>query len=169
MRRAWLIGFPRLTRMPSASRRVCVSRFPGPSRRQFQSFPQPSMRRYTHLTKAETRQVQVESDSNDSGHARLSSRRVRLRPIERGDYENLYRSELAESLISRWRHRGATPSPDSWAQNLWLGVLSQFLICPVGLEPAVTQRGWEPANHWANAVGALDRCRRTAATKRGLG
>lgn len=62
------------------------------------------------------------------GSARLSARSVRLKPIERSDYEMLYRAELSEALISRWRHRGATPSPEAWSQNLWLGVLSQFLI-----------------------------------------
>jgi hypothetical protein len=39
----------------------------------------------------------------------------------------------------RWRFRGSTPSPDTWAQSIWAGVLAQYLIVaraqevPIGL------------------------------------
>ena len=54
--------------------------------------------------------------------------RVWLRPIEAADYGPLRRFELTVTLGPRWRHRGATPSPESFVSSLWGGVLAQFLV-----------------------------------------
>ena len=53
---------------------------------------------------------------------------VRLRPVEPGDYGPLRRLESDLTLGPRWRHRGATPSPEAFAQTLWSGVLAQYLV-----------------------------------------
>src|SRR4051795_5512553 len=53
---------------------------------------------------------------------------VHLRPVEPGDYLPLRRFELDLTLGPRWRHRGATPSPEAFAQALWSGVLTQYLV-----------------------------------------
>lgn len=53
---------------------------------------------------------------------------VALRPIDPGDYAPLRRLELSLTLGPRWRHRGATPSPEAFAQTLWSGVLAQYLV-----------------------------------------
>jgi len=37
-------------------------------------------------------------------------------------------AELGPELSTRWRYRGATPSPEEWAHGLWNGVLAQHLI-----------------------------------------
>lgn len=58
----------------------------------------------------------------------LTGRWVRLRPPGHHDYELLRAAELSDALGPRWRHRGATPSPESFAQSLWAGVLAQHLV-----------------------------------------
>ncbi len=51
-----------------------------------------------------------------------------LRPIRAADYEMIRLAELSDDLGVRWRHRGATPSPEAFAQRLWAGVLAQYLV-----------------------------------------
>lgn len=69
----------------------------------------------------------------------LEGRHVYLRPITPSDYRFLQEAELGPELAMRWRHRGATPSPEEWARGLWIGVLAQHLIvardgdAPLGL------------------------------------
>jgi hypothetical protein len=53
---------------------------------------------------------------------------VSLRPIRSVDYEMVRLAELSDDLGVRWRHRGATPSPEAFAQRLWAGVLAQYLV-----------------------------------------
>jgi acyl carrier protein/RimJ/RimL family protein N-acetyltransferase len=61
----------------------------------------------------------------------LRARHVYLKPITPSDYPFLQMLELAGELAPRWRHRGATPNPDQWAQTLWAGVLAQFMVVGV--------------------------------------
>lgn len=67
---------------------------------------------------------------------------VHLRPVEPTDYPALRRFELDLTLGPRWRHRGATPSPEAFVQALWSGVLALYLVEsshrrePVGLVSA---------------------------------
>ena len=67
---------------------------------------------------------------------------VHLRPVEPTDYAALRRFELDLTLGPRWRHRGATPSPEAFVQALWSGVLALYLVEsshrrePVGLVSA---------------------------------
>jgi RimJ/RimL family protein N-acetyltransferase len=58
----------------------------------------------------------------------FNGRWVHLRPIVPADYEPLRLAELDASVISGFRHRGATPSPDGWVDSLWAGVLAQFMV-----------------------------------------
>ena len=62
----------------------------------------------------------------------LRARHVFLKPVTPSDYPFLRMLETAGELAPRWRHRGATPSPEQWAQTLWSGVLVQFIV--VGIE-----------------------------------
>lgn len=59
---------------------------------------------------------------------RLGNSRVRLRPVEPSDYPHIYRSELSERLGPIWRHRGGTPSFESFTASLWAGVVAQYLV-----------------------------------------
>jgi RimJ/RimL family protein N-acetyltransferase len=69
----------------------------------------------------------------------LIGRRVALVPITPGDYEFLYRLSVQDENLFMWRLRGATLNPESFAQFLWQGVLTQFKIVartkgePIGL------------------------------------
>jgi RimJ/RimL family protein N-acetyltransferase len=69
----------------------------------------------------------------------LRARHVYLRPLTAGDYPYLQRVETSTELAFRWRLRGATPSPEQWAQTLWHQVLAQYLVVaelhqkPIGL------------------------------------
>jgi len=57
----------------------------------------------------------------------LDGRSTQLRPIGGADYEGLRRIELT-TLGASWRYRGATPSPEAFAANLWRGVLTQYMV-----------------------------------------
>lgn len=67
----------------------------------------------------------------------LEGRHVLLRPITPEDYSWLQRAELSSDLSMRWRFRGATPSPEQWAQAIWGGALAQFMV--------IERRSEEPA------------------------
>lgn len=58
----------------------------------------------------------------------MEGRHVYLRAITPEDYPWLQSAELSSELSMRWRFRGATPSPESWAQTIWGGALAQFLV-----------------------------------------
>lgn len=75
----------------------------------------------------------------------LRGQRVALRPVVLADYENLRLIELSERLIASYRHRGQTPSPESFASRLWAGVIAQFVIMklPTG-EPLGSLACFEP-------------------------
>lgn len=59
---------------------------------------------------------------------RLTGRHVRLRTVFPSDYEYLYALATDEELGWRWRYRGASPSPELFQQQLWNGVLAQFVV-----------------------------------------
>mgnify|MGYP002390836065 FL=1 len=69
----------------------------------------------------------------------------RLRAVEPADYGPLRRFELDLTLGPRWRHRGATPSPEAFAAALWNGALAVYLVQgdhrpdPLGLVSAYGQ------------------------------
>jgi RimJ/RimL family protein N-acetyltransferase len=64
----------------------------------------------------------------DAPRPRTRGRWVSLRPVRSVDYELIRAAELSDDLAVRWRHRGATPSPEQFAQRLWAGVLAQYLV-----------------------------------------
>jgi hypothetical protein len=76
----------------------------------------------------------IEHDNGASGDAThvppLRTRRVVLKPVSANDYDALRMLELGDSLGPRWRYRGSTPSPETFAQTLWASVLAQYLVCP---------------------------------------
>lgn len=59
--------------------------------------------------------------------APLIGRKVALRPIVPSDYDFLYQIATSPDVLVGWRHRGAAPPPEQYAQVLWQGVLAQFL------------------------------------------
>lgn len=59
--------------------------------------------------------------------ARLSDGRVELRPLSQQDYGLIWHTSMSQELIVRWRHRGSTPAPESFAASLWQGVLVNFV------------------------------------------
>ena len=59
---------------------------------------------------------------------RTVGRWITLRPVRHVDYDAIRSAELSDELGVRWRHRGATPSPEAFAQALWAGVLVQYLV-----------------------------------------
>jgi len=77
-----------------------------------------------------------------AGSAPLSTRRVTLRTIGPRDLPFLYALATDPEVGYRWRYRGATPSPEQFAGELWQGVLCQYLVArtdggaPVGLVSA---------------------------------
>lgn len=58
----------------------------------------------------------------------LRGRRVLLRAVLPADFEFLYRLNLESDIAVRWRHRGATPSPEQFIATLWQGVVAQYII-----------------------------------------
>jgi RimJ/RimL family protein N-acetyltransferase len=78
-------------------------------------------------------------ESPEFSVAPLRGRHVVLRQIVREDYRYLRAAELSGELGVRWRFRGSSVSPEQWAQNLWQGILAQFIVqraadaAPVGL------------------------------------
>lgn len=60
--------------------------------------------------------------------ALLQSPSVRLRTLERRDYDALYHSAIDPVRGSRWRFRGRTPSPEAFESMLFDGVLAQFAV-----------------------------------------
>jgi hypothetical protein len=58
----------------------------------------------------------------------LRTNRVCLEPIQPQDYPLLYKSELSDRMLHRWRFGYATPSPESYAEALWDGVYSQYIV-----------------------------------------
>lgn len=60
----------------------------------------------------------------------LSGRRVRLSAVTQADYDPLYRMFTDSESGWRLRYRGATPSPTSFATDLWNDVLVQMCVRP---------------------------------------
>lgn len=58
----------------------------------------------------------------------LTTPRSYLRPPGPDDYSFLREVEIV-ALATRWRHGGTTPSPESYPDTLWNGVLAHYLIC----------------------------------------
>jgi RimJ/RimL family protein N-acetyltransferase len=54
--------------------------------------------------------------------------RVRLRQLEPGDYDFVYRLATDPVVGPRWRCRGTTPSPDELIANLWQDLLAQAVV-----------------------------------------
>jgi RimJ/RimL family protein N-acetyltransferase len=64
----------------------------------------------------------------ESPSQRTSGRWISLRPVRPVDYDAIRAAELSDGLGVRWRHAGATPSPEGFAHTLWAGVLVQYLV-----------------------------------------
>ena len=59
---------------------------------------------------------------------KLEGRRLSLVPITPADYPYLHHLSTTGENLMAWRLRGATPSPEIFAQQLWQSVLVQFKI-----------------------------------------
>jgi [ribosomal protein S5]-alanine N-acetyltransferase len=79
------------------------------------------------------------SDTSEIPKARLTGRRVTLRPVRVADYDWLYTLFSSEELSFRWRFRVDTVPPEQFGNKIWSGVFSQFVVehtateTPVGL------------------------------------
>ncbi len=62
------------------------------------------------------------------GAPRTATRRVALRVVTPADYPFLFTIATEPAASWRWRYRGATPSPEQFAAELWQGVLCQFMV-----------------------------------------
>ena len=69
----------------------------------------------------------------------LSNALIELVPVTSESYNWIYRAAVSSESGWRWRLRGATPSPERFAQILWADILAQFVMVrrsdrkPVGL------------------------------------
>ena len=73
-------------------------------------------------------EVRSDASSADPPVQSTVGRWVTLRPVRPSDYDLIRAAELSDELALRWRHRGATPSPEAFAHSLWVGVLTQYLV-----------------------------------------
>lgn len=82
------------------------------------------------------------SDALEGATERRLGRRVHLRPLRPTDYALFYEAELTPPDDVLYRHRGTTPSFESYPETLWRNVLAQFVVediadgRPVGLVAA---------------------------------
>lgn len=60
----------------------------------------------------------------------LAGRQFLLRPLQPDDLAELYRWAVEPPTSSTWRFRGKMPSPESFPNLIWSGVLTQFAIAP---------------------------------------
>lgn len=60
----------------------------------------------------------------------LQTAAFRLRPVEQGDLTALYSLATHPRTAFRWRYRGAPPQMDTFARELWAGVLAQYVVRP---------------------------------------
>src|SRR5260370_14095711 len=72
-----------------------------------------------------------QSSAGPDRAVKLVGRHAALQPIRPQDYDALRMIELSADLVPLWRHQGATPSPEQWAQGLWNSVLAQFLVVDI--------------------------------------
>jgi RimJ/RimL family protein N-acetyltransferase/acyl carrier protein len=59
---------------------------------------------------------------------RLAGRFFRLAPVLPPSVPFLYGLSMIPEVGFRWRYRGAVPSPQQFEQDLWQGVLAQFVV-----------------------------------------
>lgn len=64
----------------------------------------------------------------------LRTRRVELRPVLSTDMDWLY-ALLTFEAGSRWRYRGRTPGHAEFANDLWHGVHTQYVVCTPTAQP----------------------------------
>lgn len=62
----------------------------------------------------------------------LVGARVILRPIIPEDHRSLWALAIDPRIRHRWRWRGHTPTIEEFTHSLYVGVLSQFVVSPVG-------------------------------------
>ena len=53
---------------------------------------------------------------------------VRLRPLHQTDYPTLYQMEQDPATAQQYRHRSNSIPPERYGEQLWAGVISQFVI-----------------------------------------
>jgi RimJ/RimL family protein N-acetyltransferase/acyl carrier protein len=85
---------------------------------------------------------------------RLGDDHVILRTIRHEDYDVLYSLLAVPEVALAMRSRGATPSPDDFAKNLWSNVFVQFGVCEIERPRLVGIVGIYNANH-RNGTGYL--------------
>lgn len=60
----------------------------------------------------------------------LETAAFRLRPVQQSDLTALYTLATHPQTAFRWRYRGAPPPMDTFAKELWAGVLAQYVVRP---------------------------------------
>jgi RimJ/RimL family protein N-acetyltransferase len=78
------------------------------------------------------------------GAPRLAGRTVRLRPVDGGDYDFLFRLHTEGEHLVRYRLRGRVPSPEAFVRYLWDQVLAQFIVETPDGRPIGIVSSYEP-------------------------
>lgn len=68
------------------------------------------------------------NNSRESATARFDRSKIRLRPLNDGDYRLLRANEMSAALTFRWRFHGEHLAPERYSAQLWDGVLCQFVV-----------------------------------------
>jgi len=58
----------------------------------------------------------------------LHGTRTTLRVVDPADYPFLRQLASSDTTLLRWRDRGQTPRPEQFVENLWAGVVAQFVV-----------------------------------------
>jgi RimJ/RimL family protein N-acetyltransferase/aryl carrier-like protein len=67
----------------------------------------------------------------------LETAAFRLRPVQQGDLTALYTLATHPQTAFRWRYRSVQPTMDTFARELWTGVLVQYVVRPARGDDAV--------------------------------
>lgn len=82
-----------------------------------------------------------------------------MRLLQPADYPFILRIETSDRRLATYRHRGITPSPESFVHGLWAGVFAQFLVVmridntPIGV---VAGYGADYRNGFARVAAVCD-------------
>jgi RimJ/RimL family protein N-acetyltransferase len=79
----------------------------------------------------------VSNNGSPVDGASLEGRRVYLRPVTDADYGFLFALSTDEATGFRWRFRGETPSPETFAHGIWHNVIAQFIVCSIATDEPV--------------------------------
>lgn len=87
----------------------------------------------------------------------LETAAFRLRPVQQSDLTALYTLAIHPQTAFRWRYRSAQPTMDTFARELWTGVLVQYVVRPArGDDAAGLVVAYSPAEGHAYLGAVFD-------------